>query len=70
MNTADDMTEAYCAYERNMRETITQFFVDEGFRLTDLCSDSEVTRRSVAQKHCDDLMGRLNRIREAYGGSF
>ena len=70
MNTADDMTEAFCAYESRMRETIIQFFVEQGFHLTDLCSDNEVTRRTVANKHTDDLMRRLGRIRESYGSSF
>ena len=70
MNTADDMTEAYCAYESNMRETMFQFFIDEGFNLADLFTDNEVTRRARANKHADDLMQRLSRVRETYGRTF
>ena len=70
MNTSDEMTEAFCAYEHKMHETIVQFFTENGFHLTDLCSDSEVTRRTRANKHADDLMQRLGRIRETYGLSF
>ena len=70
LSVADDMSETFCTYESRMRETIIQFFVEQGFHLTDLCSDNEVTRRTAAQKHSDDLMQRLGRIRESYGSSF
>ena len=65
-----DVTGAYCAYEGNMRETIIQFFVDEGFKPADLFSDNEVTRRTRANKHADDLMLHLGRVRETYGSPF
>lgn len=64
------MTGAYCAYEGNMRETIIQFFVDEGFNPADLFSNNEVTRRTRANKHADDLMLHLGRVRETYGSPF
>ena len=67
---SEHLTEAYIAFEGDMREAIRHILMTKAFELQRLTVDSHAERRIVADELTGDFMAALNRIRKPLDSTF